>query len=251
MSGSERDRRGQVALVTGASSGIGAAIARRLAVRGMRVALAARRGDRVSELAGEIAAMGSEALAITCDVRDEAQVRAMTQATVDRFGGIDVLVANAGLGYRSPLVEGDTERWKTMFDTNIWGLMLTLKYGVPYLVARGAGDVFLLGSVAGHVVGNGGAAYSASKFAVNAVGEALRQEVSRSNVRVTILAPGVVVSEFQAVADYPPGLLESWVGNTPPLQPDDIASVVEMALDLPQHVSLNDIIVRPTGQTRP
>jgi 3-hydroxy acid dehydrogenase/malonic semialdehyde reductase len=251
MSGEQRDRRGQVALITGASSGIGRAIALALAGRGIRLGLAARRVDRVRALAEEIAAADGEALTIACDVREIDQVQAMVQATTERFGGLDILVANAGFGYRAPVTEGDPARWQAMFDTNIYGLMLTLKYGVPHLVERGQGDVFLLGSIAGLAVADGGSAYSASKAAVLMIGEALRQEMSRKNVRVTTLAPGVVISEFQQVASYPPGLVQSWLGDTPPMQPEDIAALVLTTLDLPQHISVNLLAVRPTGQTRP
>jgi NADP-dependent 3-hydroxy acid dehydrogenase YdfG len=247
----QTDLRGRVALITGASSGIGEALARALAGRGVRVALAARRTERVQALADELSRGGTEALAITADVRDEADVQSMVNTTVERLGGIDILIPNAGLGYRAPIVEGDTQRWKTMLDTNIFGVLLTLKYGVPHVVARGRGDVFLLSSVAGQKVGNGGAAYSATKFAVNAIGEALRQEMAPLNVRVTLLQPGVVISEFQAVADYPPGLIESWLHGAPPVLPQDIAQVVLAILDLPQHVAVNEICIRPTGQVNP
>lgn len=245
------DLRGQVALITGASSGIGEAIARALAGRGVRLALAARRTERVEALARELSAAGTEAFAITADVRDEAQVQAMVQATVDRFGGIDILIPNAGLGYRAPIVESDTQRWKTMLDTNVFGVLITLKYGVPHVVARGRGTVFLLSSVAGQTVAFGGAGYSATKYAVNAIGEALRQEMARQNVRVTLLQPGVVVSEFQAVADYPEGIIDSWLGGTPPVQPHDIAQAVLAVLDLPPNVSVNEMVIRPTGQVNP
>jgi 3-hydroxy acid dehydrogenase/malonic semialdehyde reductase len=242
---------GKVALITGASSGIGAAMARALAARGAHVALAARRAERVQDLANEIGQGGGQALAITADVRDEDAVKAMVQATVDRFGGIDILIPNAGLGYRASIVDGDTQRWKTMLDTNVYGVLLTLKYGIPHVVARGRGDVFLLSSVAGRVVATGGAGYSATKFAVNAIGEALRQEVSRQGVRVTLLEPGVVVSEFQEVASYPPGIIKSWLGDYPPIQAEDIAQAMLSVLDLPPHVMVNELLIRPTGQVSP
>ncbi len=245
------DLRGKVALVTGASSGIGAALARALAGQGARVAIAARRGERIQALAAELTATGAEVLAIPTDVTDEAAVRALIAQTVERFGGLDVLIPNAGFGGRAAIVEGNTARWKEMLDTNIYGVLLTLHHGVPHLLARGGGDVVLLGSVAGRTVTTGGAAYSASKFAVRAISEALRQEMSRQRVRVTLLEPGVVASEFQAVAGYPPGFIDNWLGGTPPLQPADVASAVLAVLALPPHVSLNEILLRPTGQTNP
>lgn len=248
----EHDRlSGKIALVTGASSGIGAAVSQALAKRGVKVALAARRTDRLATEVATITEAGGEAAAFTCDVRDEASVQGLMAAVTERFGGIDILFANAGFGYRAPIMEGDTSRWKDMIDTNIYGVLLTLKYGVPSLIQRGGGHVFLLSSIAGHVVAAGGAAYSASKFAVNAIGEALRQEVSRQNVRVTLLAPGVVISEFQEVAGYAPGVIDKWLEGTPPIQPHELAQAVMAILDLPQHVSVNDFIIRPTGQVTP
>ncbi|MBA3824392.1 MAG: SDR family NAD(P)-dependent oxidoreductase [Ktedonobacterales bacterium] len=245
------DLRGKVALVTGASSGIGEALARALAGQGARVAIAARRGERIHALADELTATGAEVLAVPTDVTDESAVQSLVAQTVARFGGLDILIPNAGFGYRAPIVEGDTARWKAMLDTNVYGVLLSLHYGVPHILARGRGDVILLGSVAGRTVTTGGAAYSASKSAVRAISEALRQEMSRKNVRVTLLEPGVVASEFQAVADYPPGFIDNWLGGTPPLLPVDIASAVLAVLALPPHVSLNEILLRPTGQTNP
>jgi NADP-dependent 3-hydroxy acid dehydrogenase YdfG len=242
------DLTGRIALITGASSGIGQAFARALAGRGVKLALAARRTERLEALAEEL---GGDVLTITTDVRDEEAVKAMVAATVERFGAIDILIPNAGFGYRAPIVDGDTARWKAMIDTNIFGVLLTLKYGVPHLVARGRGDVFLLSSVAGRVVAAGGAGYSATKFAVTAIGEALRGEVTRQGVRVTVLEPGVVISEFQAVADYPPGIIQTWLSGTPPMQPEDIAEVMLNILDLPRHVSLNEVLIRPSGQVSP
>ncbi len=242
------DLTGRIALITGASSGIGQAFARALAGRGVKLALAARRTERLEALAAEL---GTEVLAITADVREEEAVKAMVAATVEQFGGIDILIPNAGFGYRSPIVDGDTARWKAMIDTNIFGVLLTLKYGVPHLVARGRGDVFLLSSVAGRVVAAGGAAYSATKFAVNAIGEALRGEVTRQGVRVTVMEPGVVATEFQAVAGYPPDHTEKWLGGALPMQPEDIAQVMLNILDLPRYVSLNEVLIRPTGQVSP
>jgi 3-hydroxy acid dehydrogenase / malonic semialdehyde reductase len=243
--------RGRVAFITGASSGIGASIARALSTEGVSVALAARRTERVQQIADDINSAGGNALTLTCDVRDEEQVKAAVTSATSHFGGLDILIANAGFGYRSPIIDGDTDRWKAMIDTNIFGMLLTLKYGVPPLIERGHGDVILLSSVAGHVVGNGGAAYSATKFAVNAIGEALRQEVARKNVRVTLLAPGVVISEFQEVAGYAPNLIDNWLAGTPPIQTDEIAQAILSILALPPHVSVNQMIVRPTGQVNP
>src|SRR5258708_15825884 len=172
------DLRGQVARITGASSGIGAAVAEALARRGMGVALAARRAEGLQELAQRLAsAPGGETLTIQCDVRDPDAVQRMVRATLDRWGRLDVLVANAGLGYRSPVVDGDIERWKVLVDTNVYGLLLTLTYGVPPLLERKRGHVIVTSSVAGRVATPGGAPYCGTKFAPTAIAEPLRQAV--------------------------------------------------------------------------
>jgi len=251
MTSEQSPLQGKVALVTGASSGIGATLAQALAANGAKVMLAARRIDRVEQVAQSIQSAGGIAATQACDVREEDQVQSLVQATVEQFGGIDILIANAGFGYRAPVVDGDPARWKAMIDTNIYGMLLTLKYGVPHVVARGQGDVILLGSIAGHVVASGGAGYSATKFAVGAIAEALRQEMSRKNVRVTLLSPGVVISEFQGVAGYPEGFIDNWLGGTAPLQPADISTAVLSLLALPHHVSVNELVIRPTGQVSP
>lgn len=247
-----QDLRGQVALVTGASSGIGQAVARALAQRGVRVALAARRVDRLRALAEELAGDGSgDALALACDVRDPDEVRAMVKQTLDRWGQLDILMANAGFGYRAPLVDGDITRWKDMIDTNVYGLLLTLKYGVPPMLERGRGHVIVTSSVAGRVPTPGGSAYCGSKFAATAIADVLRQEVGPRGVRVTTIEPGVVLSEFQEVAGYTPGILENMLKGATPLVPDDIARAVVFAIEQPAHYAVTEIVVRPTGQAFP
>lgn len=247
-----QDLRGQVALVTGASSGIGQAIARMLARRGVRVALAARRVDRLRALSEEIASdAGGETLALACDVRNPVEVQAAVQQTLDRWGQLDILVANAGFGYRAPLVDGDITRWKDMIDTNVFGLLLTLKYGVPPMLERKRGHVIVTSSVAGRVPTLLGSAYCGSKFAATAIADVLRQEVGPQGVRVTTIEPGVVISEFQEVAGYPPGILENMLKGATPLVPDDIARAVVFAIEQPAHYAVNEIVVRPTGQAFP
>ncbi len=225
------DLRGQVALITGASSGIGAAVAEALARRGVRVALAARRAERLRELAERLASTpGGETLTIQCDVRDPDAVQQMVRATLDLWGRLDVLVANAGLGYRSPVV---------------------LKYGVPPLLERRRGHVIVTSSVAGRVATPGGAAYCGTKFAATAIAESLRQEVGPQGVRVTTIEPGVVLSEFQAVAGYTPETLAGMLKGAEPLVPADIARAVVFAIEQPAHYAVNEIVVRATGQAYP
>ncbi|HEX9068532.1 MAG TPA: SDR family oxidoreductase [Ktedonobacterales bacterium] len=251
MSG-EESLRGKIALITGASSGIGEAIAEDLAAHGMRLALAARRTDRLDALSRRLAeAHGAEAVAIACDVREPAQVEAAVAAALRRFGAIDVLVANAGFGYRAPVVDGDVARWKSLLDTNVFGLLVTLKYGVKPMLERGSGHVIVTSSVAGRVVTAGGGVYCGSKFAATAIAEALRMEAGPKGVRVTTIEPGVVISEFQAVAEYTPEIVQNMLKGTTPLMPADIARAVTFALEQPTHVALNEIVVRATGQAYP
>ncbi len=249
-----QDLHEQVALVTGASSGLGQAVARALALRGVHVALAARRVDRLRALAEELSGAGAgqdEALALACDVRNPEDVQAAVKQTLDRWGRLDILVANAGFGYRAPLVDGDITRWKEMIDTNVYGLLLTLKYGVPPMLERGRGHVIVTSSVAGRVPTLLGSAYCGTKFAATAIADVLRQEVGPQGVRVTTIEPGVVLSEFQEVANYPPGILENMLKGATPLVPADIARAVVFAVEQPAHYAINEIVVRPTGQAFP
>jgi NADP-dependent 3-hydroxy acid dehydrogenase YdfG len=240
--------RGQVAIVTGASSGIGAAIAERLAHRGVRVALGARRVERLRALQDRLP---GETLAVACDVREPDHVQALVRQTLDRWGQVDILVANAGLGYRAPLIEGDIARWRVMLDTNVWGLLLTLKHGVAPMVERGRGHVIVMSSVAGRVPTPSGSAYCGSKAAATAIADSLRQEVASRGVRVTTIEPGVVISEFQQVASYTPEIVANMLKGATPLLPADIARTVLAALELPAHVGLTEIVVRATGQAYP
>lgn len=247
------DLRGKVVVVTGASSGIGAAITAMLSQRGAHVALQARRTERLETHAERLRgdAGNGEALVVTGDVRNPGDVQRLMQQTVQRWGTIDILVANAGFGYRSPIVDGDIQRWKDMIDTNVYGLLLTLKYGVKPMLDQKSGHVIILSSVAGRVAQAGASAYCATKSAATAIGEALRQEVAQQGIRVTTLEPGVVISEFQEVAGYAPETVQNMLKGAPPLMPDDIARTVLFALELPPHVGVNELVIRATGQTYP
>lgn len=247
-----QDLHEQVALITGASSGIGVAVARALSQRGVHVALAARRTDRLQELSDELTGDGrAEALVLTCDVRNSDDVQAAVRQTLDRWGKIDILAANAGFGYRASVVDGDITRWKNMIDTNVYGLLLTLKYGVAPMLERKQGHVIVTSSVAGRVPTLLGSAYCGTKFAATAIADVLRQEVGPQGVRVTTIEPGVVISEFQAVADYPPGIIDNMLKGATPLAPEDIARAVVFAVEQPAHYGITEMVVRPTGQAFP
>jgi NADP-dependent 3-hydroxy acid dehydrogenase YdfG len=243
------DLRGKVAVITGASGGIGAAIARALAERGARLALSARRAEPLEALAERLRAEhAAEVLALPGDVRDEPHVEGLVRAALERWGQIDILVPNAGAGYRAPIAAGDPTRWKQLLDVNVYGVLLTLRYGVPPMLARHAGHVVLLSSVAGRVTQAANGVYSATKCAVNAIAEALRQEVTREGVRVTWIEPGVVATAFQDVAGYSSELRRRLLEEQRPLSADDVARAVIFALEQPAHVSINELLIRPSDQ---
>ena len=246
------DLRGQVAIVTGASSGIGQAIAEALVTRGVHVAVQARRADRLHALAEQLHGDGNgEVLVVPGDVRKPEDVRRLVDATLERFHQLDIVVANAGLGYREKLVDSDIERWKVMLDTNVYVLLLTLKYAVKPMLERKRGHAVVMSSVAGRVPTQGGSAYCGTKFAATAIADSLRQEVGPLGVRVTTIEPGVVLSEFQAVASYTPDILANMLKGAEPLVPADIARAVVFALRQPAHFGVTEVVVRPTGQAYP
>ncbi len=247
---------GTVALVTGASSGIGEATARALASQGAKVALLARRVDRIEKLAQEIAGRGHTALAIECDVTDQAQVRAAVTRTVGDFGRLDIVVNNAGVMLLGPIHGAPTEEWDRMIDLNLKGLMYVTHAALPHLHdaakdgPRQIADIVNISSVAGRVPRAGAGVYNLTKHGVGAVSEALRQEVSSEGVRVTIIEPGAVETEL---TDHIRGGVREEVrerlgGIEEPLQAPDIADAIEFAVTRPGHVSLNEILIRPTGQ---
>jgi NADP-dependent 3-hydroxy acid dehydrogenase YdfG len=241
----------RVALVTGASSGIGAAVARVLAGAGMRVAICARRTERIEALAGDLGRAGGEVLAQPADLRREADILALFEAVRDRWGGVDVLVNNAGLGHASPLVDGDTEAWREMLEVNVLALCVCTREAVRDMRRRGDdGYVVHLSSMAGHRVPPGSGVYSATKFAVRALTEALRQELRRaeSGIRVSEVSPGLVETEFHAHYFGSEEAAQRSYGRFPVLQPDDVARTIRHLLAQPPHVQIHDVLVRPTRQ---
>jgi len=238
----------KVAIVTGASSGIGEAVARLLLQRGARVVLFARRTDKLQELAQKAVAEGyTEPLLVAGDVRNPEEVEGAVQKALERWGRLDIVIANAGFGYRAPLVDGDIQRWKEMLDTNVYGLLLTLKYGVAPLLKQGHGHVIVTSSIAGRSVNPGGSAYSASKYAVNAIAEGLRQEVAPQGVRVTNIAPGSVTTGFATVAGYSDEVRAA-LQRLQPLTSEDVANAMIYALEQPAHVDVSEMVVYPTRQ---
>lgn len=243
---------GQVALVSGASSGIGAATARALAEQGAAVAVAARRTDRLGNLADEIRGAGGRALVVELDVSDLESCRRAVAITREELGRLDVLVNNAGIGTLGPVLGADPEDWRRTVEINLLGVMFLTSAAIEGLVEQGAGHVVAVSSVGGRVAHAGNAVYGATKFGVNAFCEGLRQEVTGRGVRVTMVEPGLVATEITATIpdEEHRRSMEQRLQESAPLQPEDIADAVLWAVTRPSHVSVNEVLVRPTEQER-
>src|SRR4051794_34675578 len=226
----------RVMLITGASTGIGAATARHAVAAGWRVALAARSEDKLSELVGELGE--EQALAHSCDVTEFGDQEALVGAALERFGRIDAAFANAGFGAARGFLKEDPEQWRQMVLTNVLGVAYTIRAVLPHFKERREGHFLLTSSVAGRR-SLPGSLYSATKWAVSGMGESLRQELRQeegSQVRVTLIEPGMVDTPF---FDNRP---------TDALEADDIARVVMFVLEQPARVDINEVLVRPTAQ---
>jgi NADP-dependent 3-hydroxy acid dehydrogenase YdfG len=246
---------GTVALVTGASSGIGTATAEALAALGATVVLAARRTERINELADKIRAGGGHALAITADVTSEPEARAAVEQTVAEFGRLDTLVNNAGVMLLGPAVGAPLGEWQHMVDLNLSGLLYCTHAALPHLLdaaadsPRQVADLVNVSSVAGRVARSGSAVYNATKHGVGAFSEALRQEVTGRHVRVSLIEPGAVDTEL--VSHNRPEIQERTRERFAQVQrmvAADIAETIAFIITRPRHMSINEILVRPTEQ---
>jgi NADP-dependent 3-hydroxy acid dehydrogenase YdfG len=238
---------GRVAVVTGASSGVGEATARLLAKEGCNVVLAARREDRLIALAAEL---GEGTLVAPTDVSDPAACAALVARTLERFGSLDILINNAGLGLYGSIAEGDPEDWRKMFDVNVLGVLYTTRAAVRQMLRQGAGDVLFVSSLAGRRVPRAdGTVYAATKHAVNAIAEGLRMDVHEKGIRVLNVEPGLVRTEFPESSH--PSAQEYYAEKEyTPLEAEDVARAVVYALVQPPRVSVNEILVRPTEQPK-
>lgn len=241
---------GKVALVTGASSGIGEATALALAAQGAYVAAAARRADRLAALIKRIEERGSQAIALAVDVADEAQVRAMVQRTRDTWGRIDILVNDAGVAHIGLIDGAKTDGWREMVNVNLLGVMYATHAVLPLMKAQGSGHIVNLSSVAGRIASAGSAVYNATKWGVGAFSEALRQEVAPAHIRVTVIEPGVVATDMQrAVTDQAAtGPTADVIRSVPPIQSEDIARAIVYAVTQPEQVDVSELLIRPTAE---
>lgn len=244
---------GSVALVTGASSGIGAATARHLAGLGADVALMARRQDRIEQLAGELG--GVRTSVITADLTDRDQAERAVQQAVDELGRLDVVVNNAGVMLLGPVADAPVEEWEAMVRINLLGLLYCAKAALPHLLAAAAdgprrtADLVNVSSVAGRTVRLGSGVYSATKHAVGAFSESLRQEVTGRHVRVGLIEPGAVDTELAGHnrPEVQEGLQQRFA-RMERLTADDIAEAVGFMVTRPRHMVVNELLVRPTNQ---
>lgn len=240
----------KVAIVTGASSGIGEATALALAAEGAKVVIAARRGELLNTLAKGIEASGGSCLPIICDLTDETQAQNVVQKANADFGRVDILVNNAGVALFGNIDGADTSDWRRMIDINLLGVLYITHAALPIFKSQREGHIVNISSVAGRTARAGIGAYNLTKWGINGFSEALRQEVYEDKIRVTIIEPGMVDTEIDshitdAIArERSTQKRQSIV----PLQSSDIAAAIVYALSQPQHVNVNEILIRPTEQ---
>lgn len=246
---------GTVALVTGASSGIGHATARALAARGASIALVARRQDRLEALAAQIEEAGGTALAVPADITDRAQDEAAIQAIVERFGRLDILINNAGLMLLGPIVGADPEEWDRMIAINQKALLYMTHAALPHLLTaaedgpRRVADIVNISSIAGRVAWANYGVYNMTKFGVNGFTESLRQEITRKHVRVGVVEPGGVNTELGshnsgAMREH----IDTFYETTEVLQAEDVADGVAYMVTRPRHASISELWIMPTDQ---
>jgi NADP-dependent 3-hydroxy acid dehydrogenase YdfG len=243
---------GKAVAITGASSGIGEATALTLAKAGASVALGARRKDRIDELAARIEDEGGTAVALEVDVSDEAAARGFIEAAHERLGRLDTLVNNAGVMLLGPVEQADSEDWRTMINVNLLGLMYCTHAALPIMLGQESGDIVNISSVAGRFARAGNAVYAATKFGVGAFSEGLRNEITERGVRVTRIKPGFVDTELQShnTGEVLETLEAMREHLRDPLRAQDIANGILYAVSQPPNVSINEVLIRPTRQTR-
>jgi NADP-dependent 3-hydroxy acid dehydrogenase YdfG len=247
---------GTVALVTGASSGIGAATARSLAAQGAAVALLARRRDRLDALADAIRADGGTAIGVQADITSRQQASDAVERAVSELGRLDTVVNNAGLMHLGPVADALTEDWDQMLQINLQGLLYVTRAALPHLLRaaqdspRGVADLVNISSTAGRVARPGTAVYNLTKFGVSGFTEALRQEVMQSRVRVSVVEPGTVDTELSShIRDGLRQAIEAQVKDLELLRPEDIADAVTYIVTRDRRVAVNEILVRASEQT--
>ncbi len=234
---------GKVVIITGASSGIGAATARALARCGCRLTLAARSADKLAALAQEL---GPETLAVPTDVTVGADAARMVDQTLERFGRVDVLFANAGVYIRGPITDSGPDDWAHLLDVNVNGVLRGIHAVLPHLTAQKSGDILVTSSISGFIDLHGEPVYSASKHAIQGLVHTLRRQVAASGVRVGSLAPGMVANELWDITD--PAEIARRVTERACLRSEDVAEAAVFMLSQPPHVTIRDLVMLPQNQ---
>ncbi|MFS1286915.1 SDR family oxidoreductase [Pseudomonas piscis] len=243
---SDQHLQGRVAVITGASSGIGEATARLLAAQGMQVVLAARRSERIEALAKQL---GDNALAVTVDVANLEQVMRLFDQVRERFGGLDLLFNNAGIGINGAFAESDPKDWQAQIDSNLMGVFNCTHAAIPLMQGREGAMISTVSSVGGRHGVAGWAVYCATKFAVNGFHEALRKELGEQGIRVSLIQPGAVWTEW---GDKVPGdAMRSYRESLDALHSEDVAQALLYSFAQPARVLVNEIVVRPVRQLLP
>lgn len=242
----------RIALVTGASSGIGEATALALAEQGAKVAIAARRKDRLDQLAAKLADLGAEPLVLVADLASEAEAQRIVKETEAHYGRLDILINNAGVMYLEPVAEADLGRWRRMLELNVLSLIASTQAALTGMRERRDGHIVNISSVAGRVANPNAAAYAATKFGVVGFSESLRREVYKDNIRVSVIEPGMVDTELREHVGHEASrrAVNARAGEMRQLQAEDIADVILFCVTRPDYVSINEVLIRPTDQER-
>jgi NADP-dependent 3-hydroxy acid dehydrogenase YdfG len=241
---------GKVAVITGASSGIGEATAEALSAEGASVVVAARRQDRLEDLVERISSDGGKAVAVECDITDEEQAHGLIRQAKDEFGRVDILVNNAGVMQLSEVEKGLSEEWRTMFEVNVLGLLYVTDAAIEVMKEQGSGHLVNISSLASRGTRPALGVYSGTKMAVNGISEALRQELLEDDIRVTMVEPGAVETELpEHITDEEARQgLNTMLEQLEPLKAEDIANAISYVVTQPQRVSINEILIRPSQQ---
>ena len=242
----------RVALVTGASSGIGEVTALVLAEAGAKVAIVARREDRLQALAARLRELGTEPLVLVADLLDEHEAQRIVADTEAHFGQLDILVNNAGVMYLEPTAEADLGRWRSMLELNVLSLIASSQAALAGMTKRRDGHIVNVASTAGRIANPNSAGYSATKFGVVGFSEALRREVYQHNIRVSVIEPGLVATELRDHIGHTEvkKTINAWADSLRQLQPEDVANAIVFCVSQPAHVNINEILMRPTDQER-
>jgi ribitol 2-dehydrogenase len=234
---------GKIAIVTGASSGIGRAVAYELAGQGVKLVLTARSGDRLARLAQELS---SESVVVAADMTSPKDIRTIVERAIDRFGRIDILLANAGIYISGDVVDGEPDAWDQLISTNVTGVFRLVHAALPYLLAQKSGDILVTSSISGHQAIHWEPVYSASKHAVQSFVHGLRRQLLTTGVRVGAVAPGMVLNELWGITD--PAKIEQKVSRGAGLRSEDVAEAILFMLTRPQNVTIRDLVMLPRAQ---